>query len=338
MTPVDNSIYIKDAFFNQFSKESFHISRFIDSNFQKKLIDLLTQNYFDFIQLETLVLAAYIPTIRQYSKAKIVMRSHNVEYEIWERITNNTSFFLKKWYIKSLTKKLKQFEISKMNQYDLFAAITDKDLNNYKALGLKIPSITIPIGLDIKDYQPDYSVYNKPLSLSFIGSLDWRPNLEGLHWFIEKIWTSLNNRFPNLVLHIAGRNTPKEIFALENKKIKIHGEVEEAKTFINSHPIMIVPLQSGSGMRVKILEGMALGRVVITSELGLEGINAKHKREVLIANNLEEYIEAIHFCINQPKEFLQIGKNAASFIAYEFDHKQIGSKLKSKMENILLNK
>ncbi len=334
LVDVDNNIYIKDAILNIFSKESFHISRFISEAFSNKLIEILSGKEFDFVQLETLVLAAYIPIIRKYSNAKILMRSHNVEFEIWERITQNTGFFPKKWYLSLLAKRLKGFEIKQMNQYDLFAAISEKDLNRYKNLGLKKPAIYIPIGIGKKDYIPNYKVFENNISISFIGSLDWRPNLEGLNWFINHIWDKISEAHPEIEFHIAGRNTPKEILDLKKKNIFVHGEVDDAKSFINDHPIMVVPLKSGSGMRVKILEGMALGRVVITSTLGLEGISAKEKKEVLIADGIEEYIQAIDYCKKNKSQILEIGKNAENFILEQFDEINIALKLKNKMEEI----
>ncbi len=332
---VDNNIYIKDAILNLFSGASFHISRFISEDFKKKLIELLSSKKYDFIQLETLVLAAYIPTIREHSKAKIMMRSHNVEFEIWERIKNNTTFPIKKWYLSLLVRRLKKFELSQINLYDLFLSITQKDLDYYKKLGLNIPSLNIPIGINKKNYFPDYSSFLKKNKINFIGSLDWQPNLEGLSWFLEHVWHKTIKEYPDMEFHIAGRNTPKSLLDLREKNIFVHGEVDDAKAFINECPIMIVPLRSGSGMRVKILEGMALGRVVITSSIGMEGIPAIHQKEILIADTPEEYVTAIRFCMEGKEQMEQIGKNAEIFIQENFDTLNISKRLKDKMQSMI---
>lgn len=114
-------------------------------------------------------------------------------------------------------------------------------------------------------------------------------------------------------MHIAGRNTPLWIYKYQNKNIKIHGEVPDSKEFLNSCPVMIVPLLAGSGMRLKILEALALSRIVITTSIGLEGIDATDGKEVLIADTDEEFIEKIRFCKHNFEALQQISANAAKF-------------------------
>ena len=164
-------------------------------------------------------------------------------------------------------------------------------------------------------------------SLSFIGSLDWMPNLEGLTWFLENVWQRVIKKHPNIALHIAGRNTPDEWLKKTIPNVTIHGEVEDAREFITAHPIMIVPLLSGSGMRVKILESMALSRVTITTTLGLEGIDAEADTEVLIADTAEDFVRQISFCMDNADALPQIGTQARAFIEEHFDNKKIAARL-----------
>ena len=336
VSKLDNSIKPIAAFKNLFSKDSYHISRFVSQDFKRKLIKLLTENTFDIIQLETLYLAPYVETIRKYSDALITMRAHNVEHEIWERIKNNTRLLPKKWYISYLTKKLKRFEIERLNDYDYLIAVTDKDLKKFKNLGYKNGAIASPIGIDIAQYQ-GVKVKENSLSMCFIGSLDWMPNLEGVNWFLQNVWEEAKSRNEGIELHIAGRNTPNSIRNLKDNSLKIHGEVPSAINFIQSHPIMLVPLFSGSGMRVKILEGLALGRIVITTSLGLEGIDAKHQQEVLIADTPEEFLKCIQFCQQYPTKVKEISERAMTFVKKYYNNHTNAHDLKS-LYTDLLNK
>ncbi|MBL7775228.1 MAG: glycosyltransferase, partial [Saprospiraceae bacterium] len=272
---IDNRIRPGAALLNLFSRRSFHIERFENETFALRLAEILQNETFDVVQLETLYLAPYIPIIRRHSKALIALRAHNVEHEIWERVAANSNF-LKKWYLRTITPRLKKFEENQLNACDLLVGISERDVQQFRQLGLQKPAITVPIGLDCRDYTPDFSSYNRPLSLSFIGSLDWMPNLEGLRWFLQEVWKPLlAAQFPQLELHIAGRNTPDWLRALGLPRVHVHGEVPDAAGFINQHSILVVPLLSGGGMRAKILEGMALGKVVLSTSLGLEGIAAR---------------------------------------------------------------
>ena len=324
---INTDIRIGQAVKNLFSSDSYHISRFISKEFEDKLIELLKQSSFDIIQLETLYLAPYISTIRKYSKALVVMRAHNVEHEIWERITHNTKSTLKKTYLRHLTKKLKNYEQSMLSQYDLLLPITEKDHNTFRQMGFKGKAQVIPIGMDLSNYQPNYESYKKDLSISFIGSLDWMPNTEGLKWFLDNIWKKIHRKFPSIQLHIAGRNTPEWVKNIKRDNIVVHGEVDSATEFINEHSIMVVPLLSGSGMRAKILEGMALGKVIISTSIGIEGIAAKNRGEVMLADDPEDFIEAIDWCLQQNGTLEKMGAKANQFILKNYDHIEVAQKL-----------
>ncbi len=322
------------AFFNLFSNKSYHISRFTTKAFYQKLANLLHQETFDIIQMESVYFAPYIPLIRELSAAKIVMRAHNVEFEIWERVANNTTFLPKKWYLNHLVKKLKRFEIAQLQNYDLLLAMTEKDLTYFKKLGYKNRSLVTPIGLELMDYPSFVPNYEVP-AISFIGSLDWMPNQEGLSWFLDQVWANLRMEFPTLELHIAGRNTPDWMFTKAGNGVVVHGEVSNAQAFLKRYPMTIVPLFSGSGMRVKILEGMAMARIVISTTLGIEGIPAKSGKSVLIADDEEAFIKKIRYTINNKSKALRIMQTARTFIAQHYDNKMIAKNVLTTFREVI---
>lgn len=330
---VDNRLKPLDAFFNLFSDTSYHVSRFVSKKFEVALQALLQKKNFDVVQLESLYLAPYIPIIRANSKAKIVMRSHNVEYEIWNRISQNTPPGFKKIYLKLLTQRLERFEIAQLQAYDLLAAISERDLKAFEAMGYAGKSLVTPIGLTMDQYLPNWKSFERPLTLSFIGSLDWPPNVEGLKWFLEQAWPQLQIEFPGLTFHIAGRATPEWLMNCNINGVRVHGEVPNAQHFINQHPVMVVPLFSGSGMRAKILEAMALGRLVVTTSIGLEGISAIHGEQVLIADTAEQFIAQIKKTHEEPLISKQLGQNARNLISGHFDSLLIAKKLLESYQN-----
>ncbi len=334
---VDNELNVKDALLNLFKGESYHISRFVSDAFTTKLKTVLQRESFDIVQLETLYLAPYIPVIRQYCKdAVISMRAHNVEHEIWERIASNTGKPWKKWYLGRLTEQLKTYEVDHLNDYDILVPITDRDLRKFKAMGYRNGAQVTPIGINQEDYQPNFSTFDRELSISFIGSLDWMPNQEGLRWFIQNVWHKAVKRFPKLTLHVAGRKPPEWITNLRVPNVKVYGEVPDAAEFINQHSIMVVPLLSGSGMRAKILEGMALGKVVLTTAVGLEGISARHKREVLVADTVEEFLSTLAFCYEHPAQLKQMAHRAHDYVSDNYDRTALARRLAETYKEYML--
>jgi polysaccharide biosynthesis protein PslH len=302
-----------------FSDLPYNAQRFISDKFSQQLIQLLTVRKFDVIQLEGLYLCPYIPFIRKYSDALIVYRAHNIEYEIWDR-TAKLSEGLRSKYLHNLSKRIKRFEISYLNAYDLLVPITDRDGKILDSLGNVKPRHTSQTGIDFASLVPTAKKLEFP-SLFHIGALDWAPNQEGLIWFFDHCWPRLHSENPDLKFYLAGRNAPEWL----EKRFKLDGvvylgEINDAYDFINSKAVMVVPLFSGSGMRIKIIEGMALGKPIVTTDIGTEGIPTEDGHNIMIANDADQFIESIGRLINNRALFNEIGKNAIGFIQEKFDN------------------
>jgi glycosyltransferase involved in cell wall biosynthesis len=318
-----------------FSKLPYNAERFIDKNFNSALTNLLNSNRYDIIQLEGLYLTPYIKTIRTYSKAKISLRAHNVECEIWERLGKQESNPLKKWYTNLLAKRISKMEIQAINQCDLLVAITKRDEKVLTAFGNK-NSISIPSGFD--ENKISTSTTNTNNTFFHIGALDWTPNQEGLLWFFTEVWNKNKELFPNWSFVLAGRNAPGHFTSkLSEFAIDYRGEVPNAHSFIDQHNVMIVPLLSGSGMRIKIVEGMARGKCIITTNIGAEGIDVINGEHLLIANTPEEFTKAMKNISESPQTALEIGNNARNFVREQLSNAKLSAKLADFYETALSN-
>ncbi len=321
--PLDNQVKPLHAFLNLFSSDSYNISRFDCDDFAEKLKDLLERNSYDVVQLESLYLAPYIELIRTHSDAAVVLRAHNVEHEIWERMAANENSMVRRWYLDYSARKLKKYEEDQLLLIDRLLPISCVDEAKFRKLGYTGVSTTLPIGIDLQEISAQQIDSSKDLSISFIGSLDWMPNIEALNWFLDQVWTHLLLIFPKLELHVAGRNCPEWLLNLQTRNVTVHGEVNDARAFLLAHPISVVPLLSGSGMRAKIVEAMALGRVVISTEVGLEGIAAQDDLNVLVANSEKQFIEKFRICYQDRNRLPQIGAAARAFAEAHYDHRTI---------------
>jgi len=254
-----------------FSRHPYIAKRFDIKAFRKVLASLLEEETFDIIQLEGPYPGQYLDLIRKMSKARISLRAHNVEHLIWQRKAQNERSLLKKWYFNNMARRLKQFELAVAQGADALIPISECDASYFSNLGLQMPMLTIPAGLILKNY-PLTPLPALP-SVFFIGALDWLPNQEGLSWFLQNVFDLLLNELPELRFHVAGRNAPGHFEKkLKHPNISYHGEVEDAIAFMQNYRVMVAPLLTGSGIRIKILEGLALGRPVVTTSAGIEGI------------------------------------------------------------------
>jgi glycosyltransferase involved in cell wall biosynthesis len=332
---LDATVKVIPAFLNLFSNDSYNIERFKSRAFASRLVQLLKENDYDIVQVESIFLAVYVGLIRQHSKAKIVLREHNVEYLIWQRMAASCKNILKKKYLSLLAHRLRQFETGMINSYDAILPITAEDASMLKADGCKLPLLVTPLGLDVQKYS-SFANRESDFSVFHLGSMDWMPNVEGIDWLVREVLPSLRNSGSEIMVYLAGKNMPARLKALQNKNLRVEDAISDAVKYMSGKTVMIVPLLSGSGMRVKIIEGMAMGKTIITTTIGAEGIECTHLENIIIADSPAEFTRWILHC-SRDREFCQrIGKNAMQLAASKYDNRIIGSNLYQFYVNELL--
>jgi glycosyltransferase involved in cell wall biosynthesis len=324
---INIGVSVFDVALNIFSKTSFNIDRYYDAGFERLLIAELKKTSYDIIQFEGLLVSLYMNAVRKHSKAKLIYRLHNVESQIWHRLAQQKSDPFKKSYLKMHAKRIKNYELQQLNHFDAIAVFTAQDKNTLLEYGTRIPIRVLPLGINLEQYKPDFSKTEFP-SLFFLGSLDWLPNREGIEWFLDNFKQELTEGDLRVKFYVAGNDIPERFDDYEVMgKIFIQGEVDDALEFVNSKSIMIVPLLSGGGMRVKIVEGMAMQKCIISTSLGAEGINFKDGVDILIANDQDEFYEAIKRCSADEEFCKSVGLNARKLIEDEHDINKVTKKL-----------
>lgn len=348
LVDVDLRVRPLAAFFNLFTNRSYHVQRFVSEPFRKELVELLTTHDFDVVQLETLFVSPYLETIRSHSKARVFLRAHNIEHLIWQRIAEETKNPLKRWYVSHLAHTLKKYEQNILRKFDGIIAITPtdaeyfrKELQSHKVTKSQshrvsvsplhhftmAPRVTdIPFGVKITDYPLADGPKEFP-SLYTIGAMNWIPNHEGIRWFLMNVWMDVHQQFPQLKYYIAGREMPDWMRTLNLPNVVVAGEVEDAREFISPKSVMIAPLFSGSGIRVKIIEGMAAGKAIISTSLGAEGIRCTNRENIIIANLPCEFFEMISVCVGDEELCNRIGQKARELVEKEYNQPLLIEKL-----------
>jgi polysaccharide biosynthesis protein PslH len=334
---VDTSLNVVDAVSNLITQDSYNITRFFSPDFDRKLVDILKHAKFDIIHLESLFMTPYMGTIRRLSKAPVVLRSHNLEYMIWERMAETSTNVIKKNYLKILASQLKKYEKQVLKDIDAIVSITKEDTERFKTLECCKPIITIPFGIDINNYIPnDLAV--EPNSVFHLGAMDWLPNIEGVEWFKDKVWDKVLLKNPELNLYLAGKNMPEDFAVQPKANTHVIGEVESAREFMNSKSIMIVPLLSAGGMRVKIIEGMALKKAVVSTSIGAEGIDCKHGENIFIADTPEEFVSVLTELNHHPELIKKVGENARKLVESNYNNGLLTARLIKFYDKFLENK
>lgn len=322
---VDTGIHISSMISNIAESLPYHLKRFLSPEYTKALHDILHDKQFDIVQLEGLFLAPYISTIRKYSHARVVLRSHNIEGMIWKRLAGGEKNILKRSFLQWQAKKLLRYEVAMMPFYDAIVPISLADASFYEGHKPSCPIQYLPSGTETDDQlqseKPDiHSVY-------YLGALDWLPNVEGLRWFIESVFPTVIRQHPTVKFHIAGRNAGSYFQSLQTGNIVFHGEVPDAKEFIRNKLLCVVPLLSGSGMKIKIMEAMQSGKYIITTPCGAEGLPPDIMPFMAVARDSKEFAAHLNSALKDTADIVQRGIQAAFYVREHYNNAKLADTL-----------
>jgi len=221
-------------------------------------------------------------------------------------------------------------------KFDKVIMISKNDEKELKKFDSSINTTTISAGIDsqLLEYKKKDII---PYSLVHIGHTDWYPNLDGLNWFINEVLPEIIKEKPMIKLYIyGGGNTIN--YSVPNKlknNVEVVGFVDSLWESLSDKALAIVPLRIGGGIRIKILELLATGTNILTTDIGKEGINVSHNKELLIANNKEEFINSILYYFNGNIDSKLMAKNGRKFIENNFTWEKISKKFENVYSDVL---
>jgi glycosyltransferase involved in cell wall biosynthesis len=326
---VDTSISYFNAIINLlFSLSPYNAQRFISAKYKKVITSILKDNIFDIVQLEGPYLKPYIKTIRKYHNGQIALRAHNVEWEIWKRSALSQENILKRWYFTILARRIKRLEKKILDLIDILVPISLRDSEKLYEMGYIGQSFVCPTGYDIDKKILEEVDFEFP-SIFHLGGLDWIPNQEGIIWFLENCWPLIKSQLTQVKFYVAGRNASPDFINKINSYpgVVYSGEVSNSAEFMRSKALMIVPLLSGSGMRIKIVEGMSLGKAIISTSIGAEGIEANRGVDIEIADIPEQFAHKTIELLTNKQQTIEMGRNAQRFAFENLDNNKLTQNL-----------
>ena len=320
---IDTSNKPLKAFLNLFGSSSYNVTRFHSEAFEEKIGEVLRENQFDLILLEGIYLMQYIDAIRENTKAKVLLRPQNVEYIIWQRLAEKERSAIVSRYFGLLAERMQEFEVENMNKADILIPVSEADLKIFLEQGCTLPHIAIPTGYVFDGLPPIRE--DEENAVAFIGGMDWMPNREGVEWFLDRVWDIVLEQVPDAKLYLAGRNFPDDLNKEEKQGVHIVGEVEDAREFLLSKSILIVPLFAGSGMRVKIVEAMSLGRAIVSTAVGAESLACTDGKDILITDRPGSFARSVIKLLKDQELRMKLGKNAQQLVLDKYDNRKICS-------------
>lgn len=334
---IDNSLkpsaFLKNLFF---SVKPNHADRFFDQEFVEKLREVIREFKPDVVQVESIYLTEYLSYIKAETDALTVLRLHNIESQVWQRLGDNERNPVRWLFLQNLASRLKRYEKKAWKKYDLLLPITGADAAAVKKTGTRSEILTVPLGIDFSDIPAPAD--NIKWAGYHIGAMDWKPNADGIWWFLHKVWPFIHSEFSQFRFYFAGRNMPLKFKKLKLPNVICEGQVMNADDFIADKKILFVPIHSGGGLRIKILEAMAQEKLVVSTDVGMQGINATPGRHYLAANTKKEFMKAVRWVLMHNKDAGEIGKQAAAMVREYYNKDIVSASLLDKVNEMLNQK
>lgn len=256
-------------------------------NMNETIQGLIKTNEYDIIYTDKPNLARYTVAIK--STAKLIS-PHDSMSLLLSTYQGNTVNFKEKLLLGIEKLKMKRFEKSLYKQYDKCIFVSQKDINFIKLFYPKLRGTVIPNGVDAGYFCPNKGIEKDPERIVFSGVMDYKPNVDAMLYFTQKILPIVRMSCPGVKLYIVGKNPTAEIRELSQlKNVFVTGYVEDIRDYLWKSSIYISPLLCGAGIKNKILEAMALGMPIIATSLSCDGIDVKDGTNVFIRNNEQEF-------------------------------------------------
>lgn len=319
-TFIDTSVKPIPALKHLFKSGSYNVSRFHSPALEHKIVQLLEKENFTTVILDSLFTTSYLASIRKQFSGKVFLRAHNIEGDLWKTYADSASG-PKKWYLNRLYKDIRTYETECFKKVDGILSISEADSQRIREMGIQTPIDLIPVTIDTCERLPDYEA-NTPYHL---GSMDWEPNREAVD-YILRILPQTRKELPDTLFHIAGSNASNYYESNVNEGIVVDGFVEDTCIYAQNKGILVSPILSGSGIRIKILEAMGLGVPVLTTTIGALGIDTT-SGALIIADNETVYIKEMIGLIESSKKREEIGRNAVEYIRKNHNIENVSRRL-----------
>jgi len=330
---VDTNVSIGKVLKNLFRKSAIHADRIKSPFTLTKLKEQLTSNSYDFVILDGLFALAFTDFIAQNSQIKIIYRAHNLEYKVWALNAKSTSNPLKKWYFNLISKRLKSLEKHSISLSRQVWTITDTDKTEVMDLVPNANVTVVPVAINFhqKFDTPAFRPNTKSIHYFHLGAMNWIPNEDAMEFYIHEIHPELKRLGNDYQFSMAGRYMPAHFLNFQDTHLTVAGEVSSFEEFAFNKTAFVVPLRSGSGIRVKILEAMSLGIPVISTKIGAEGIAYTDGMNILIANSPADFYRISKEILESKINLEEIGKAGHKLVMGNYSFTVVNERVKQKL-------
>lgn len=296
------------------------------------LRSMLARGSYDTVQVAGIEMTRYIPVVRKTAPgARVIFDDHNAEYLLQGRAAAVDAHHPPSWpkalYSLIQWRKLRAYEARVCRGADAVLAVSEDDAAALRALGRTAPVFVVPNGVDIEYYHPNPSAIREPATLLFTGTMDFRPNVDAVRWFVAEVLPLLTRKRPDVRLDVVGRSPAPAVRRLAAPAVAVTGAVEDVRPYFARASLFVVPMRMGGGVRLKILETLAMGLAVVSTSMGAEGAGLTRGKELLIADTAEQFAAAVLRLLDDPALRSQLARAGRETACQRFDWGRITPRL-----------
>lgn len=321
-------------FYTIFSRFPIQVISFKVKIAEEEIKNLVATEKIKIIQADEIYTAQYLLSIKNAIKILVL---HNVDSLVFWRLFNHHNNILKKLYYLFQFIKMRRYEKSIIPKVDKCFCVSEFDRKVFSGIFRgKINFEVIPNGVDTKQIQVLPQI-DKP-TLIFVGVMKDAQNIQAVEWFLKNVYALVLKAIPETFLFIVGSDPPERLKKLEDSyPVMFTGYVESVEEWYKKAKIAIVPLLVGSGTKLKILEANAYGRPVITTSIGVEGLEFKDGVDILIADHPEDFAKKILILLRDNKIYHRIALNARRNVEENYDWTRISYKLENIYQEMIVD-
>jgi sugar transferase (PEP-CTERM/EpsH1 system associated) len=302
---------------------------------QDAINELFAHDVYDLVLFEGVLSANY----RLPGKVKVVIDQHNIEYELQMRTFEQETAWLRKWYSWLESSRLKPIELDLCRKADVVLVTSERERLKLNTLLPETFIEVVPNGVDIDKFNQIGKAEEVPNQIIFTGTMDYYPNIHAVLFFAQRCWPLIQAQIPDATWQIVGRNPPAEVQNLAKLPgITVTGTVPDVYSYLASSTVAIVPLQVGSGTRLKILEAFAMRKAIVSTSVGHEGLSVVPEKHLLVADHPDEFAQAVVTLLNNPEMRTTLGNAGRSLVEAEYSWERCGAQLVQALETHILER
>jgi sugar transferase (PEP-CTERM/EpsH1 system associated) len=308
------------------------VGKYRSSEYRRRLASLLAEEPYDLIVCDFLFPAVNLP---KRLPCPAVMFTHNVESEIWRRHAATKTGVLSRLLYGAQYRRMLRYERRALARFDGILAVSNADRETFARLypgAISQPVHVVPTGVDTEYFAPSASDQPSPIShqpsMIFTGSMDWLPNEDAMLYFCRDVLPAIRAEVPDATLTIVGRTpTPAVRKLAEERGVTVTGRVDDVRPYMKDAAVYIVPLRVGGGTRLKIFEAMAMGKAVVSTTIGAEGLPVTDGEHVLLADDPASFARAVVRLIREPERRRRIEAAARALVIARYDWSAVAGEL-----------